>query len=81
MLNDLSLAMTIASTARSLTAGEVSNPRPLAEPSSNCLGPGTEIGGPGDVFVFMANAVRARSTPTTGTISCGEILKSTRLFQ
>ena len=61
----------------------VSNPRPLTEPS--CLGTGidpemgTEIGGPGDVYAFVAK-VGASSTPT-GTILNGEILKSTKLFQ
>ena len=59
--------------------GVVSNPRSLAE--SSCLWPGIEIEEPGarDVFTIMANAVGARSTPTTGTIlvSSGKILKST----
>ena len=78
VLNDHSLATTIASTAWSLTVGKVSNRRPLA--GSSCLGPGTEIGGSGDAFVFMANTVLtgARSTPTTGTISSGKILNRSR---
>jgi hypothetical protein len=64
--------------------GGVSNTRSPAEPS--CLGTGinpeigTEIGEP--VYASVANAVvAAQSTPTTGTILSGEILKSTRLFQ
>ena len=79
VLNDQSLIMTIVSTAWSLTVVGTSNPWPLAEPS--CSGLGTKIGGPGDVLAFMAIAVGAWSIPTTGTISSGEILKSTRLFQ
>jgi hypothetical protein len=41
------------------------------------------MGGPADnVYASVANTeVGARSTPTTGTILSGEILKSTRLFQ
>ena len=63
-----------------------SNSRPLAEPS--CLGTGidpemgTEIGGSGDVYAFVAK-VGASSTPT-GTILSGEVLiiiKSTKLFK
>ena len=63
--------------------GEVSNPRPLAEPSWFKLSTGTELGRPGDsVYGSVANAVvDAWSRPTTGTILSGEILKSTRLFQ
>jgi hypothetical protein len=59
VLNDQHLANTIVSTAWSLTVGEVSNPRPLAEP--DCLSDpktGDEIGGPGDsVHASVANAV------------------------
>ena len=72
---------TIVSKAWSLTAGGISNSRSLAEPS--CLGMGTEIGGPEDSgCASVANSVvGARSTPTTGTMFNGEILKSTRQFQ
>ena len=77
VLNDQSLVTTIESTTWSLTVVGTSNPWPLAR----CSGPGTKIGGPGDMLAFMAIAVGARSIPTTGTISRGEILKSTRLFQ
>ena len=61
----------------------VSNPRPLAEPS--CLGTGidpemgTEIGGAGGVYAFVAK-VDASSTPI-GTILRDEVLRSTKLFQ
>ena len=44
------------------------------------MGAGTGIGGPRDsLSVSVADTVR--STPNTGTILNGEILKSTRLFQ
>jgi hypothetical protein len=50
------------STAWPLTVGEVSNPRPLAEPSCLSTGngseTGTEIEGPEDnVYASVANAV------------------------
>ena len=50
---------------------------------SVAIGTSTEIGGPGDsVYASVANAmVGTWSTPTTGTILSGEILKSTRPFQ
>lgn len=74
-------------TASILTVGGGSNPLPLVEPRCLATGinpeTGTEIVGPGDIgYASVANAVAgARSTPNTGTISSGEILKSTRLFQ
>ena len=75
--------MTVVSTAWSPTVGWVSNPPPLAEPS--CLGAGidletgNEIVGPGDgEYGFVENTgVGAWSE----TLSSGEILKSTKLFQ
>ena len=58
--------------------GGVSNPSPLSEPS--WVGAGNGIGGPRD-SLSASVAYTVRSTPTTGTILNGEILKSTRLFQ
>ena len=54
----------------------VSNPWVVAEPS--CLGTGTEIGVPDDLYASVANrVVGARST---GVALSGENLKCTKLF-
>ena len=76
---------TIVSTTWSLTVGEleVLNPWPLAEPTWGCLGAGinpgtgTEIGclGPWAKVYASVTVVGAWSTPTTGTLLSGEILK------
>ena len=71
-----------------VTASGVSNTPSLTKPS--CLGKGainlemgTNVEGPGDdVYASIVNAmVGAWSTPNTGTILCGKILKCVKLFQ
>ena len=62
VLNDQQLATTIVCTAWSLTVGGVSNPRPLAEPTSlgTTIDPeiGAEIEEPEDrEYASVANAV------------------------
>ena len=82
--------MTVLSAAWSLTAGGVSGPGLLIEPS--CLGAaarsinaetawGVEVGG-GSLYAseVVSAVVGARSTAMTGTILGGEILEKMRLF-